>query len=54
MSVYRDVKPVKPLQKCAYSIEKDSTGRHGRQLLEMLASGEREMLQKVQTRGEIR
>ena len=52
VSVFRDVKPVKPLQKCAYSIEKDATGRHGRQLLEMLATGEREVLQKVQLRGE--
>jgi hypothetical protein len=51
MSVYRDSKPVKPLQNCAYSIEKDATGRHGRQLLEMLQGSEREMLHKIQTRG---
>ncbi len=53
VSVYRDVKPAKAMQNCAYSIERDATSRHGRQLLEMLSSSERDMLHKIQTRGAI-
>jgi len=36
-------------QKCAFSIERDVTGRHGRQMLDLMASEEKDKGRKHQS-----
>jgi hypothetical protein len=47
--VFYNTKPLRPLQQSAYSIERDPTGRHGRQMLEMKAVDKKGILRKLNT-----